>query len=120
MAAHLEASGPELLMDAWCAVEAAVPFKHGLELGRDGCVLLGPWPLSGDSENWSRCELINTRFSSPGGTGANPTGCIAAPGGSPHAKRGLPFLASMSHSTKVAHTDFGGSCGALHHCPSCF
>ncbi len=43
MAAHLEASGPELLMDAWCAVEAAVPFKHGLELDRDGCVLLGPW-----------------------------------------------------------------------------
>ena len=33
VAAHLEASGPELLMDAWCAVEAAVPFKHGLELG---------------------------------------------------------------------------------------
>ena len=43
MAAHLEASGPELLMDAWCAVEASVPFKHGLELGCDGCVLLGPW-----------------------------------------------------------------------------
>ena len=79
MAPNLEASGPELLMDAWCAVEAAVPFKHGLELGRDGCVLLGPWPLSGDSENWSRCELINTSFSPPGGTGADPTGCITNP-----------------------------------------
>ncbi len=43
MAAHLEASGPELLMDAWRAVQTAVPFKHRLHLGRDDCVLLGPW-----------------------------------------------------------------------------
>ena len=39
--AHLEASGPELLMHAWCAVEAAVPFKHLLDLGREGRVLQG-------------------------------------------------------------------------------
>ena len=43
MAAHLEASGPELLMDAWCAVEAAVPIKDRLHRSRDGCIFLGPW-----------------------------------------------------------------------------
>jgi len=43
VAAHLEASGPELLMDAWCTVEAAVPLKHRLDLGCDGRVHLGPW-----------------------------------------------------------------------------
>ena len=43
MAAHLETSSPELLMDAWCAVEAAVPIKNRLHLGRDGLVLLDPW-----------------------------------------------------------------------------
>lgn len=43
MAAHLEAGGPELLMDAWCAVETAMPFKHRLDLVGDDCVLLGPW-----------------------------------------------------------------------------
>ena len=43
MASHLEARGPELLMDAWCAVEAAVPFKHLLDLSCDDGVLLGPW-----------------------------------------------------------------------------
>jgi hypothetical protein len=32
-------------MDAWCAVKAAVSIKYRLHLGRDGCVLLGPWPL---------------------------------------------------------------------------
>jgi len=30
-------------MDAWSAVEAAVPIKHRLHLGRDDGVLLGPW-----------------------------------------------------------------------------
>jgi hypothetical protein len=30
-------------MNAWGAVEAAVPIKHRLHLGRDGCVLLGSW-----------------------------------------------------------------------------
>ena len=43
MAAHLEASSPELLMDAWCPVEAAVTIKHRLHLGRYGLVLPGPW-----------------------------------------------------------------------------
>ena len=43
MAAHLETSSPELLMDARCPVEAAVPIKHRMHLGRDGSVLLGPW-----------------------------------------------------------------------------
>ncbi len=43
MAAHLETGDPELLMDAWCAVKATVTFKHCLHLGRDDCVLLGPW-----------------------------------------------------------------------------
>ena len=43
MAAHLEASRPDLLMDAWCSVETAVPIKNRLHLGRDGLVLLGPW-----------------------------------------------------------------------------
>ena len=43
MAAHLEASSPELLMDAWCPVEASVPIKNSLHLGCDGLVLLGPW-----------------------------------------------------------------------------
>ena len=34
-------------MDAWCAVEAAVPIKNRLHLDRDGRVLLGPlaWVL---------------------------------------------------------------------------
>ncbi len=43
MAVHFEACGPELQMDAWCAVNATVPFKHCSHLGRDDCVLLGPW-----------------------------------------------------------------------------
>jgi hypothetical protein len=43
VAARLETRSPELLMNAWCAVEAAVLLKHLLDLGRDGCVLLGPW-----------------------------------------------------------------------------
>lgn len=43
MAAHLEAGGPELLMDAWCAVEAAVLFKHRLHLGHERRVLPEPW-----------------------------------------------------------------------------
>jgi len=43
VAAHLEARGPKLLMDAWCAVEAAVPIEHRLHLGRNDGVLLGPW-----------------------------------------------------------------------------
>ena len=43
MEAHLETSSPELLMDARCPVEAAVPIKHRLHLGCDGSVLLGPW-----------------------------------------------------------------------------
>jgi hypothetical protein len=42
MPTHLEASGPELLMDARCTVEAAVPMEHRLDLSRDGRVLLGP------------------------------------------------------------------------------
>ena len=42
MAAHLETSGPELLMDAWCAVETAVSIKYRLHLGGDGHVLPGP------------------------------------------------------------------------------
>lgn len=44
MAAHLEASSPDLLMDAWCPVETAVPIKNRLHLGCDGILLLGPWP----------------------------------------------------------------------------
>ena len=43
MPAHLEASGPELLMVPWCTVEAAVPMEHRLDLSRDGRVLLSPW-----------------------------------------------------------------------------
>jgi hypothetical protein len=80
MAAHLEASGPELLMDAWCTVGAAVPLKHRLDLGCDGRVLLGPWtrvvlPLppvveaaAGDSQLPAKpgCgEAIAERFNQP-------------------------------------------------------
>ena len=43
MAAHLEASSFDLLMDAWCPVETEVPIKHRIHLGCDGSVLLGPW-----------------------------------------------------------------------------
>ena len=43
MPAHLEASGPELLMDPRCTVEAAVPMEHRLDLSRDGRILLSPW-----------------------------------------------------------------------------
>lgn len=43
MPAHLEASGPELMMDPRCTVEAAVPMEHRLDLSRDGRVLLSPW-----------------------------------------------------------------------------
>ena len=43
MAAHLEASSLELLMDARCTLETAVPIKNSLHLGCDGLVLLGPW-----------------------------------------------------------------------------
>jgi hypothetical protein len=42
VAAHLQASRPELLMDAWCTVEAAVLIKHCLHLGGDGHVFPGP------------------------------------------------------------------------------
>jgi len=41
--AYLETSSLDLLMDAWCSVETAVPIKNRLHLGRDGLVLLGPW-----------------------------------------------------------------------------
>jgi len=40
--AHLETSDPKLLNDAWCAVEAAVSFKHLPDLGREGSVLQDP------------------------------------------------------------------------------
>ena len=43
MAAHLEASSLELLINARCSVETSVPIKNSLHLGRDGLVLLGPW-----------------------------------------------------------------------------
>ena len=43
MTAHLETSGPELLMNAWCAVKATVPFKHLLHLGSERRVLQSPW-----------------------------------------------------------------------------
>ena len=43
MAAHLEASSFELLMDAWCAIEAPVSIKYLLHLGGDRSVFLGPW-----------------------------------------------------------------------------
>jgi len=43
MPAHLEASGPELLMHPWCTVEATVPLKHRLDLSRDGRVFLSSW-----------------------------------------------------------------------------
>jgi len=43
VASHLEAGGPELLVDAWCAVEAVVPIKHRLHLSCDDGVLLGPY-----------------------------------------------------------------------------
>jgi len=42
VAAQLVANGPELLMDAWCPVEAAVPIKNSLHLGRDGFGFLDP------------------------------------------------------------------------------
>ena len=38
---HLEASSPQLPVDAWSAVEAAVLLKNRCNLGRDGSVLLG-------------------------------------------------------------------------------
>ncbi len=40
---HLQAVGLELMMDAWCAVEATVPLKDRFHLGRDDRVLQGPW-----------------------------------------------------------------------------
>jgi len=43
MPAHLEASGPELLMDPRCTVEPAVPMEHRLDLSRDGRILLSLW-----------------------------------------------------------------------------
>ena len=42
MAAHLETSSLELLMDARCPVDASVPIKNSLHLGCDGLVFLGP------------------------------------------------------------------------------
>ena len=41
MPSHLEASGPQLPVDAWGAVEAAVLLQNRCHLGRDGSVLLG-------------------------------------------------------------------------------
>ena len=38
---HVEASSPQLPMDAWSAVEAAVLLKNRCHLGRDSSVLLG-------------------------------------------------------------------------------
>ena len=41
MPSHLEASGPQLPVDSWSAVKAAVLLKNRCNLGRDGSVLLG-------------------------------------------------------------------------------
>ncbi len=40
---HLEDGGLELMVAVWCAVEATVPLKHRLHLGRDDRVLQVPW-----------------------------------------------------------------------------
>jgi hypothetical protein len=45
VATQLETSGPELQIEAWCAVEAEVSLKRRLHLSREGHVFRGTTAL---------------------------------------------------------------------------